>query len=76
MMKNKQLFNIIILLALCGMAIAPNARADTLKAPEFRAPAWVVKFSPLAILEVPHPAIQFAFEYRVNPVTSIQHELA
>ncbi len=76
MMKNKQRFIIVMVLTFCGMAFTPNAQADTLKAPEFRAPAWVVKFSPLALFEIPHPAFQFAFEYRVNPVMSIQHELA
>lgn len=50
-----------------------DVKSDTAKAGAM--PAWIFKFSPLALVEIPQPSVQFAIEYKLTNTFSLQHEL-
>jgi hypothetical protein len=51
----------------------PVDSAGSASQPEY--PAWFIKLSPLAILEIPQPSLQLAVEYRLSWPFYLQHEV-
>lgn len=41
----------------------------------YSTPVWILKFSPLALIEIPQPSVQFAIEYRLSNALCLQHEI-
>jgi hypothetical protein len=76
-MYTKHLFIVIILQILLLFPLTRGAGQEPQASPIGRSPApkLVVKFSPTALLEIPQPALQFALEYAVAPLLSLQHEI-
>jgi hypothetical protein len=70
---NSYLIVVLLVFGVSELAHAKNQLGDT--AASSMIPAYVVKLSPLALLELPHPSLQVAVEYRIAPHTSLQHEL-
>jgi hypothetical protein len=69
-------FLIIVLFSIqTGMAQEVGEEDESSPFPVFRYPAAFIKFSPLALMELPNPAFQVAVEYRLGWPLYLQHEL-
>lgn len=60
----------------CGLlSVSAQVTESAGKAEPSPFPGLIIKFSPLAMIEIPQPAFQLALEYPVSPLLSLQHEL-
>lgn len=65
---------VILIIALPLDLLSTNNNNNN-KPATYSYPAHVIKFSPLALFEIPQPSLQIAYEYRINPTFYLQHEL-
>jgi len=68
-------FLIMLMLILQPVIAQEEGEEETSPFPVYRYPAVFIKFSPLALMELPNPSLQVAVEYRIGWPMYLQHEL-
>ncbi|MFO7722073.1 MAG: hypothetical protein R6V49_02520 [Bacteroidales bacterium] len=68
-------FPLILLLIIHPVIAQEEGEEESSPFPVYRYPAAFIKFSPLALMELPNPSFQVALEYRIGWPMYLQHEL-